>query len=494
MGIRDVNENCSKYDERFEDGKIAVIVSISTVLAFINVAVLFGNLLVILAVMKRYTSRSVTNNLILSLGVADFSLGVFVLPFSNANEVMGYWVFQPFWCEIWLVIDVWLCTSSILNLCAISFDRYLAISQPMKYKTHFSTAKKGWILIASVWIVSFMISFPPLIGWQEDDSTGTSASSKNTTENAQFSLNLNETVDDCIQTIHFCELNDHRGYVIYSAIGSFFVPTAVMVGFYIKIYFIAKRVRNSIGRGKLLTGDGAMGIHQGGSTINARTGKYEANKLAATNIGNNTDKLTNNDTLLIEDRLSTARSSVVSSRDKSDWEPFIASNVTVENNGKNRLCLIQIPATVKKKGSNASLSVPVPNAGVKENRHNFKRSNSEYKKAWHHDSNMKAAKTLAIVVGCFICCWLPFFTIYFISAFYNLSHYVIFSIFFWLGYCNSLLNPIIYALFSKDFRYAFRKLLRCGHRKKDDQRKPAGFRYNVYQSKVVSHNTDSAES
>jgi len=37
-------------------------------------------------------------------------------------------------------------------------------------------------------------------------------------------------------------------------------------------------------------------------------------------------------------------------------------------------------------------------------------------------------------------------------------------VFFWLGYCNSAINPFVYALCSKDFRFAFRRLLRCGRR------------------------------
>ena len=33
--------------------------------------------------------------------------------------------------------------------------------------------------------------------------------------------------------------------------------------------------------------------------------------------------------------------------------------------------------------------------------------------------------------------------------------------FFWIGYLNSALNPIIYAYFNRDFRHAFKKLLYC---------------------------------
>lgn len=74
----------------------------------------------------------------------------------------------------------------------------------------------------------------------------------------------------------------------------------------------------------------------------------------------------------------------------------------------------------------------------------------------------KAAKTLGIIVSAFILCWFPFFTVYLIRAFCeDCIESLLFSILFWLGYCNSALNPLIYALFSKDFRNAFKQILFC---------------------------------
>ncbi|EDO31702.1 predicted protein, partial [Nematostella vectensis] len=73
---------------------------------------------------------------------------------------------------------------------------------------------------------------------------------------------------------------------------------------------------------------------------------------------------------------------------------------------------------------------------------------------------LKATKTLAVVIGAFLVCWSPFFVI-------NLCYYtsavtpspVLVAIAKWAHYGNSCLNPLIYGVMNKDFRRAFKRLL-----------------------------------
>ena len=73
----------------------------------------------------------------------------------------------------------------------------------------------------------------------------------------------------------------------------------------------------------------------------------------------------------------------------------------------------------------------------------------------------RATLILGLIMGSFIACWLPFFFLYIVKPLFpNLNIPIqAFAIAFWLGYMNSALNPVIYTVFNKDFRRAFRRIL-----------------------------------
>ena len=89
------------------------------------------------------------------------------MPFTLSYELMGYWMFGDSWCKIWGALDVFLCTSSIMNICLISLDRYWSITKAIQYMNT-RTPKRVALMIAGVWVLSGLISIPPLLGWSEN--------------------------------------------------------------------------------------------------------------------------------------------------------------------------------------------------------------------------------------------------------------------------------------------------------------------------------------
>ncbi|ESN91971.1 hypothetical protein HELRODRAFT_187611 [Helobdella robusta] len=79
----------------------------------------------------------------------------------------------------------------------------------------------------------------------------------------------------------------------------------------------------------------------------------------------------------------------------------------------------------------------------------------------------KSARTLGLIIGGFLICWLPFFVLATITPFCPdicRVPQVVSSLALWLGYFNSMMNPIIYAIWDDNFRRAFKRLTFCNFR------------------------------
>ena len=164
------NFSCQNYQRELDllvSSTPIVYYSVLTILLLIEVLILFGNSLVVLAVLTSKSLRTVTNYFIVSLAIADLLVAIFVLPLSIYLVATRHiWRFGVLICELWVSFDVMLCTASILNLCCISLDRYLAITRPLQY-SHKRSPKLAFNMIAVVWIASILVCLPPLLGWKD---------------------------------------------------------------------------------------------------------------------------------------------------------------------------------------------------------------------------------------------------------------------------------------------------------------------------------------
>ncbi|KAL4143727.1 hypothetical protein QTP88_006021 [Uroleucon formosanum] len=177
-----------------------------------------GNTLIIFAVFTTRRLRTVTNYFVTSLAVADWLVGTFVMPIAVVYHVTGEWTFGRLICDIWVSLDVCLCTASILSLCAISIDRYFAITKPLRYSKKRRSKRLASLMILVVWLVSLVITCAPLFGWYD----------KNRHNNKS------------------CTYNQNKVYVVFSAMGSFFLPLVVVVYVYLKISCVIAERHNKL--------------------------------------------------------------------------------------------------------------------------------------------------------------------------------------------------------------------------------------------------------
>ncbi|XP_063997245.1 alpha-2B adrenergic receptor-like [Pogoniulus pusillus] len=348
----------------------AAIAATITLLALLTVA---GNSLVVVAVLSSPSLRAPQNLFLVSLAAADILVATLIIPFSLANELLGYWYFQRAWCQLYLALDVLFCTSSIVHLCAISLDRYWSVSRAPGYGAR-RTLRRVKCGILLVWSIAAIISLPPLLHEGEKEAAPG--------ERPQ------------------CRLNEEAWYVLSSSVGSFFAPCLIMVLVYLRLYLIAKR------RHRARTA--------------ARAPPPSRSPPASCPPADRTSLL-------------------------GIKEPPACPSGGTELCQQPRGCPRDTLAT------GTGQVVLAPELGALS--------------TWRRKTQLNREKrftfVLAVVIGVFVLCWFPFFFLYSLGALCarcKVPHGV-FQFFFWVGYCNSCLNPLLYTIFNRDFRGAFRRLL-----------------------------------
>lgn len=185
-----------------------------------------GNVLVCLAVGLRRRLWRISNCFVVSLAITDLLLGLSVLPFSASVELRGgKWLLGRELCNLYISLDVMLCTSSILTLMAISVDRYLAISAPLSYPRRV-TAVRVTLATVAIWTCSLAVAFLPIhMGWNTADYQV---------------QHLDWAIGDEDKEGQYCQFEWNNNYVIVYAAGTFYLPLLLMTGMYLCIFRVAR--------------------------------------------------------------------------------------------------------------------------------------------------------------------------------------------------------------------------------------------------------------
>ncbi|XP_074833066.1 D(2) dopamine receptor isoform X1 [Carettochelys insculpta] len=377
-----------------------------TLLIFV---IVFGNVLVCMAVSREKALQTTTNYLIVSLAVADLLVATLVMPWVVYLEVVGEWRFSRIHCDIFVTLDVMMCTASILNLCAISIDRYTAVAMPMLYNTRYSSRRRVTVMISVVWVLSFAISCPLLFGLNNTDK------------------------NECIIA--------NPAFVVYSSIVSFYVPFIVTLLVYVQIYIVLRKRRKRVNTKRHTHGlDSDTQV-----PLKEAVNHLEEMEMEMVSSTSPTEKIKHRPALLSNHQVimpATSNQCI-----NSTLELPLDSPSKAEKNGHAK----DNPKTAK-----VFETQSMPNGKTRTSLKTISRRKLSQQK------EKKATQMLAIVLGVFIICWLPFFITHILNMHCDCNiPPAMYSAFTWLGYVNSAVNPIIYTTFNIEFRKAFMKILHC---------------------------------
>ncbi|XP_024084448.1 dopamine D2-like receptor isoform X1 [Cimex lectularius] len=444
------------------------------------------------------------------------------------KQVNGSWSLPAFVCDFYIAMDVTCSTSSIFNLVAISIDRYIAVTQPIKYAKH-KNNRRVWLTIVLVWAISCAIGSPIVMG-------------------------LNNTPDRVPDLCLFY----NSDFIIYSSLSSFYIPCIIMVFLYYNI-FKALRTRAKKARAarrpeaELKPGIVIENVAQTrrlaettlvasallpGSSVdeerptNTGSGSQLNYCFEDSSVGFSICQDSNMQAIyaMLDEEEEGERSPGfeechVISNDKST--EFILATVEEESggvvrnnargadpNGNNdsgyaasagdpshqdqhhaeeKKCGVVEEAgqSVKRNGSaagrggrgrvsavRASSEDEGTTSGSKKERkasaasrftiYKVNKASRKKREKSSAKKERKATKTLAIVLGVFLFCWVPFFTCNILDALCSKlgadcqPGVAAFILTTWLGYMNSFVNPVIYTIFNPEFRKAFKKLMSIG--------------------------------
>ena len=110
---------------------------------------IFGNLMVIVVVIRHKGMRTRTNMFLVNLAVADFLAGVLLAPFSLTTLIRDGWIFKEEMCNINGFMNAICLITSIHTLMYISIHKYVSITRP------FSRILNNWkilIMIFCAWV------------------------------------------------------------------------------------------------------------------------------------------------------------------------------------------------------------------------------------------------------------------------------------------------------------------------------------------------------
>ncbi|CAH3184724.1 unnamed protein product [Porites lobata] len=124
---------------------------------FLSFLTIIGNGFTIFLVCNRRNLRTKTNAFIVSLAVADFCVGLSVIPSLFFCDITNTCHWPDYWFSWVNIIRLLLSYTSALNLCGLVLDRFIAIVYLLKYITLMT--RKSALIMMGIVIRVFLVCY-----------------------------------------------------------------------------------------------------------------------------------------------------------------------------------------------------------------------------------------------------------------------------------------------------------------------------------------------
>ena len=197
------SNNTNEQSGESSEQRILLVIPLAFLAFFTSV----GNAIVMICTRIDKRLRTVSSLYVFSLAVVDLVVGFAVMGPMAVYTINGMWPLGVDFCTTWMVLDFCGCTISMLHLCLIAHDRYVALVHPMEYKNN-RTTRDALIRITLAWVVGALAWIPCIIYIRYDLDR--------------------ENVDplDCFFTFN-------KWFVLIQSLVVYYIPIIVMSFFYV---------------------------------------------------------------------------------------------------------------------------------------------------------------------------------------------------------------------------------------------------------------------
>jgi len=327
------------------------IVLTSFVAAVLTIVTILGNIFVIVAYNADRQLQMLSNRFLISLAVADISVGIISMPMYTLYLQMGYWPLGPLVCDLWLCMDYTMSSASVTNLLVICLDRFLSIRKPIEYRIK-RTKRVVDSMICVAWIISIALWTPWIIAWPYIDGY--------------------RLIPDTECYVQFLVTNTY--ITIVTALGAFYIPVSVMMVMY---FFLFKETTKRKRRLSKATG--------------SLTDKYNSTRKRTHSIVSNTEHKSEGSCFACFKRIfdfDEEEDDEISERPVGDGQEATVSIVSNKVNDR--------PSAKSMRGN-----LVLRKFSSRMVRTKIERSQKK--------QEMRAAKTLTVIVLVFIVTWLPYY-------------------------------------------------------------------------------------